>query len=249
MRKNGEFIFRVSLELSLHRVKFTYPDYWDDLTRKEKEEIAEAIAFEVGPYLAFNATLWHEILTWFGVHFVGIEPEFNSSFSWEDLYSNLLGTQLALEAIKDTKHGYNSAMTLAIDRKLRELRAQPRSTAIYAAEKMRGKWFKGRLLVDTIRKNMDVGLDDGYITPVIVPDICYDAVPEPLAVPAVADILAKYGFSMKYEIYPLELERFEILSVVHSDIMALKVEPDKHFAEYMRYIKRQAVEEYNYIVD
>jgi len=248
MKKGKEFTFRLSLELSLHKVKFSYPEYWDDLTHKEKKEIAEVIAFEVGPYLAFNATLWHEILTWFGVHFIGVEPEFNSSFSWEDVYSNLLGTKLAVEALKNTKHGYNKAMTLAIDRRLEELGVQPKSTAIAAVEKMRGKWFTGYLLVDTIRRNMDIGLDDGYVTPVIIPDICYGAEPEPLAVPT-ANILAKYGFSMKYEIYPYELERYKILRTIYPDGIAGKVKPDKHFARFMYHIKKQAVEEYGYIID
>jgi len=247
MKKGRGFTFRLSLELSQHKVKFSYPEYWDDLTHKEKEEIAEIIAFEAGPYLAFNATLWHEILTWFGVHFIAVEPEFNSSFSWEDIYSNLLGTKLAVEALKNTEHGYNKAMTLAIDRKLEELEAQPRSTAIYAVEKMRGKWFTGYLLVDTLRKNMDIGLDDGFVTPVIVPGICYGAEPEPLAVPTM-DILAKYGFSMKYEIYPYELERYKIFRAVYPDGNGEKVEPDKHFARLMYHIIRQAVEEYGYII-
>jgi len=248
MKKDMGFTFRLSLELSQHKVKFSYPEYWDDLTHKEKEEIAEIIAFEVGPYLAFNATLWHEILTWFGVHFIGVEPEFNSSFSWEDIYSNLLGTKLAVEALKNTKHGYNKAMTLAIDRKLRELDVQPRSTAIYAVEKMRGEWFTGYLLVDIIRKNMDIGLDDGFVSPVIVPGICYDAEPEPLAVPAI-DILAKYGFSMKHEIYPYEWERYRIFRAIYPDGIGEKVEPDKLFASLLYHIKTQAVEEYGYIID
>jgi len=248
MKKGEGFTFRLSLEFSLHKVKFRYPEYWDDLTHKEKKEIAEKIAFEVGPYLTFNATLWHEILTWFDVHFIGVEPEFNSSFSWEDIYSNLLGTKLAVEALKNTKHGYNKAMTLAIDRKLKELDAQPRSTAIYAVEKMRGKWFTGYLLVNTIRKNMDIGLDDGYVTPVVVPGICHGVEPEPLAVPTM-DILAKYGFSMKYEIYPYEWERYKILRIIYPYGMGGRVKPDKHFARLMYYIKRQAVEEYDYIID
>jgi len=248
MEKDEGFTFSLSLELSQHKVKFGYPEYWDRLSHKEKEIIAERIAFEVGPYLAFNATLWHEILTWFGVHFIGVEPEFNSSFSWEDVYSNLLGTKLAVEALKDTKHRYNKATTLAIDRKLKELGPQPRSIAIYASEKMRGKWYNGYLLVDTIRRNMDIGLDDGYITPVLVPGICDDAEPELLAVPT-TDILSKYGFSMEYEVRPYEWERGKILKVIYPDGQDGKVEPAKHFPIYMEYIKKQAVEKYHYIID
>ena len=114
MKKDEGFTFSVSLEPSRHKVKFNYPAYWDSLSHEKKEKIAEIISFEVGPYLSFNATLWHEILTWFGVHFIGFEQEFNSAFSWEDIYSNLLGTKLGVEALKDTKHKYNRAMTLAI---------------------------------------------------------------------------------------------------------------------------------------
>ncbi len=248
MRKDEGFTFSVSLELSEHRVKFGYPEYWDKLSHREKEIIAGRIAFEVGPCLAFNATIWHEILTWFGVHFIGVEQEFNSSFSWEDIYSNLLGTKLGVEALRDTKHTYNKAMTLAINRKLKEMGVQPRSTAIQAAEKMRGKWYTGFLLVDMLRRNMDIGLDDGYVTPVIVPGICYGAKPEPLAVPTI-NTLAKYGFSMEHEIYPHEWERDKILRTIYPDGNAEKVKPDKHFARLMYHIKRQAVEEYNYIVN
>ncbi len=248
VKKDEEFTFNISIERSRHKVRFSYPEYWDNISHKNKEKIAETIAFEVGPYLVFNATVWHEILTWFGVHFIGVEPEFNSSFSWEDIYSNLLGTKLAVEAIKDTKHDYNKAMTLAIDRKLKELGVQPRSTAIYASEKMKGEWYTGYLLVDMLRKNMDIGLGDGYVTPVLVPGICYGAKPELLAVPTI-DILQIYGFSMKHEIYPKEWERGKILRTIYPDGNGEKVEPDKDFATLMYHIKRQAVEEYDCIID
>lgn len=246
--KKKEFTFSLSLERSLHKVKFDYPEFWDELTQEEQEIVIDEIAFEVGPYLAFNATVWHEILTWFGVHFVVVEPEFNSSFSWEDIYSNLLGTKLAVEALKDTKHSYNKAMTLAIDRKLKELGVQPKSTAIYASEKMRGKWYNGLLQVNTLRKNMDIGLDDGYVTPVIVPGICYSAEPEPLAVPAIR-ILKIYSFSMEYEIYPYEWEKDKIFRAIYPDGDGKKIEPDKHLAKLMHHIKRQAAKEYDYIID
>ncbi len=248
MKKGDGFSFRRTIELSQHKVKFNYPQYWDKLSQKQKEKIAEIIAYKVGPYLAYNATLWHEILTWFGVHFMGFEPEFNSSFSWEDIYSNLLGTKLAIEALKDTKHSYNKAMTLAIDRKLKELGVQPKSIAIKATEQMRGEWFNGLLLVDTLRKNMDVGLDDGFVTPVLVPGICEDAEPELLAAPTI-DILSKYGFSMKYEIHPKEWEKGKILKIIYPDGNGETIEPYKHFATLMYHIKRQAIAKHNCIID
>jgi len=248
MKQDEGLSFSLTSEISQHKVKFDYPEYWHSMPHEDKERIANRIAFEVGPYLTFEATIWHEILTWFGVHFIGFEPEFNSSFSWEDIYSNLLGTQLAVEALKDTQHTYNEAMTLAIDRKLKELGAQPRSTAISAVEKMKGKWYTGFLMVETLRKNMDIGLDDGYVTPVIVPGICLDTEPESLPVPTI-EILPLYGFSLKHEIYPYEWERDKILRIIYPDGNGATIEPDKHFPAIMRYIKKQAIEKYDYIID
>ena len=248
MKKKKGFSFNLTWELSTHKVKFSYPVSWDYLSQEEKEKIANEIAFEVGPYLTFNATLWHEILTWFGVHFAGFEPEFNSAFSWEDLYSNLLGTELGIEAIEDTDHTYDTAMTLALDRKLRELDVQPRSTAIDAVEQMRGKWFTGYFIVNTIRKNVDIGVDDGYVTAILVPGICPGAEPESLPVPAI-DTLSKYGFSMKYEIHPREWEKGKIFKVIYSNGEKADIQPDKHFPIIMAHIRKQAVEKYGYTID
>ena len=248
MKESKGFSFRVSLEVSKHTVRFTYPEYWDALSQEEKEKISNEISLGVGPYLAFSATLWHEILTWFDVHFAGFEPEFNSSFTWEDMYSNLLGTEIAVKALEDTSLDYDTAMTLAMDRELRELGIQPKRTAIHASEKMRGKWFKGYLLVDTIRKNLDTGLDDGFVTPVLVPGICEGANPESRPVPT-TDIVSKYGFSMKYEIQPREWEKGRILKVVYGDKKGKKIQPDKHFPVLMDYIKKEAVEKYGYDID
>ena len=209
MKKSNGFSFNVSLEASKHTVEFTYPEYWDNLLRKEKERIANEISLQVGPYLAFNATLWHEILTWFGVRFAGLEPDFNSSFSWEDVYSNLLGTQIGAEAISTPVLDYDTAVTQILNRELQELGVQSRSTAIRASKKMKGKWFNGIFLVDITRKNLDIGLGDGFVTPVLVPGICENAKPHLRPVPT-TDILAEYGFAMKHEIRPKEWAKDKI---------------------------------------
>jgi len=244
LMKGGEgFSFHLAMERSIHEIKFTYPEGWGNLGQDEKERIADEISFKVGPYLAYNATVWHEILTWFGVHFGGFEPEFNSAFTWEDIYSNLIGTRLAVEALKDTSNSYNEAMTLAINRELKKLGVQSSSTARYAAEKMRGKWFRGNIFIDTLRKNIDIGLD-GYVTPVLVPGICDS---EPLSYPVPnLDVLSKYGFLMQYKIRPREFEKGKILAVVYPNGKGKRIEPIKDFPKIMEFIKKQAVEKYHY---
>lgn len=249
LNKRKGFSFTMALEVSKHDISFTYPDNWDSLPKDQKQKIAEEVSYELGPYIAFNATLWHEIITWFGTHFAGFEPEFNSAFSWEDMYSNLLGTKLAVQAVKDKEHKYNTAMTIAIDQAIQELGPKPASVAIKAAEDMRGKWFTGVLNVQTIRKNMDTGMDDGYVSPVLVPGVCDDAKPEPLPAPT-TNTLEKYGLSMKYIIHPHEWERGKIFKVVYGKSNGGKIiEPSVHFPILMKYIEKQAIEKYNYILE
>lgn len=254
MKKRKGFSFTISMERSKHKITFGYPENWKDLSHDEKTKIADEVSLHTGPYIAYNATLWHEILTWFGVRFVGIEPEFHSSFSWEDVYSNLLGTKLAVEVIQDPNNHYGKAMELAIDRELERLGVQSRKTAIHAAKKMKGIWFRGgtpitgNFFVETMKKNMDIGLNDGFVTPTIVDGICDGAEPEPLAVPNL-DILSKYGLTMKYEIYMHEWEKGRILRAAYQGKKGKTIEPDKHFPAIMEFIKNEAVEKYGYIID
>jgi hypothetical protein len=240
VNKHRGFSFRSPLERSKQIAQFNYPRYWKNQPQKSRERIAHKVSLEVGPYLAYTALTWHEILTWFGVHFAGIEPEFNSAFSWEDSFSNLLGTRLAVIALRDTRHSYDEAMTLAIDRELEKLGVQPRNVAIAAAEKMRGKWFRGNILVDTKKRNFDIGLD-GYVTPTLVPDLQECKRARPFSYPVTKPKLYIYGFSMKYEIEPREWEKGEILKIVYTNRRGKKIYPAKHFPKIMDYIKRQAI--------
>ncbi|MDZ7607376.1 MAG: DUF4056 domain-containing protein [Cyclobacteriaceae bacterium] len=55
--------------------------------------------------IAYDLSVWHEIATWFGASYIPMIPERYSSFSPEDLYSNLLGAQLAIRAIESDGMG------------------------------------------------------------------------------------------------------------------------------------------------
>jgi len=67
-------------------------------------------ACELAGKIAYDLSVWHEIATWFGASYVPMFPERFSSFSPEDLYSNLLGVHLGMMAVKSEKE-YNEAMT------------------------------------------------------------------------------------------------------------------------------------------
>ena len=72
--------------------------------------------------ISFDLSLWHEISTWFGASYIPLVPERYSSFSPEDLYSNLMGVHLGMRAIASDL-GYNEAMTLELEKMLDSLEA------------------------------------------------------------------------------------------------------------------------------
>jgi hypothetical protein len=237
MRNKDGFSFRIVMEQSDHIIKFNYPASWEEMPEDEKERIAEEISMSTGPYLAYGATTWHEILTWSGTHYVGFEPEENSAFSWEDSYSNLLGTHIAVEAMQDTENSYDKAMELGIKRHMDELHIQPRKVALAAAEQTRGDWFVGNFIVETKMKNFDIGID-GEVTPTIVPGVqgCRNQ-EKPLPLKTFnLDVLDKYGFEMTYQIKPNVFEAGKIYKIIGEK----KVFPAKHYSMIIEDIKRQA---------
>jgi len=230
------FSFIITGETSTHHIKFTYPEGWK--TNPDKEQITEEIAFATAPYLSLTATTWHEILTWYGVHFMGFEPEYNSAFSWEDMYSNLLGTKLGVRALKNTELSFDSAMTVELDKALKELDVQPSKVAYDASDSVRDNWYTGYYVPDNKKRNFDIGLD-GYITPTLVPGVkeCEGVKPLPMAVPTL-DVLKSYGFTMTHRILPNVLEQGRMFKAAGSD----KIYAQTHIPIIMEEIKKEAVE-------
>ena len=247
IKQKNKLSFNLAFEQSWHIVEFEYPQNWSDMPQKEKEEIAHELSLEAGAHIAFYATLWHEFMSWFGVRFAIIDPQFNSAFSWEDVYSNVLGVTLAVEALEDTEHSYNQAMTIAINNALERLRVQPRSKAIEVTESVRGKWFEGSRVPKMIMRNTDIGTDDGFVSPVIAPTGCDDANPQPIEVPKLDKLIA-HGFTMKYKIIPIYLEGNKVLKIAYPDKKAKAIVPIQDYPKIIEYINKEAIEKYHCII-
>lgn len=239
----GKADFQFKLwEPSLYFVHLTYPRGWRALPADEKERVARDVSRQLGQYLAYTAMTWHEILTWFGFRPKGYKSEFPSAFSWEDSYSNLLGTCVAAEALEDSDREFSDAVTVALRQHLESLGAQPAAVAGYASEKVRGDWYSTRWLDAAIaRRNLDIGLDDGQVTPCLVPSLsaCEGAQPRPLAVPTL-DGLAECGFAATVAIKPRVWEEGKILRALHDDRKptSTEVDPTLHFALLIHYIEQ-----------
>jgi hypothetical protein len=253
MKHKPGFSYKLAVDRSREYVQFTYPPGWDSLPEPQRRQIAREIALAAGPYMTYTMTSWHEMLTWFGFKCIGLPTEFPSAFSWEDSFSNLLGTVIAVNALQDSQHSYNEAVQIALDQEMAKLGILPASVSKQAAESVKGKWSTGdvTMLVTIMKRNFDIGLGDGMVTPTLVPNVSKCPGAEPLSYPVPKlDVLAKYGFAMKLEIEPREWESGKILRIIYGDKKPPKrIDPEQHFPIVMRYMRQAATAlypEFNY---
>lgn len=239
----GKKGFSVSplFEYYTNRIEFKYPRNWDTLSPEEKENIATEVSLQVGQIVGFNSTLYHEMLTWFGTRFL-LVPEFYSAFSWEDVYSNLLGTKLAMQAVQDPNSSYNQAMTSLLNNEMKILEAVPQQEAVNVTNSVKGKWFTSRLLFPRITKrNIDIGLDDGYVTPTLIPGVS-DSEPIDCPVPDL-NSLTKYGIEIRYTITSFHRAGRQMCKIAGTEG---PIEPLKHYPAIMERIKKEAEEKYEF---
>jgi len=235
-------------EPSQHCVRLEYPPGWQYLGPKTRYEIANEISASLGAYLAYTCSVWHEILTWHGFKAIGFYPEYNSAFSWEDNYSNALGSYIGAQALLDRDHDYDEAMTRLINREFQRLGPQSKETAIAAGEAVKGSWFVGAFIrVTMTKRHLDVGLDDGMITPWLVPNVAGCGTPEPWLCPVPdLSLLEEYGFHVHHEIHPKEWERYEILRAVYPNRKDRKnrIVPTEHFGILIDYVQAKVNKRY-----
>ena len=240
---NRRFSVGPGLEMTTNKVEIEYPDNWDNLARAEKKRIAHEAALIIAPVVSYNCSIWHEMITWKGTHFMLIEPEHNSAFSWDDLYSNMVGVELAMQAINDghiSVSDYNRAMTALIAEELQTLKVVSRAKAIEIIESVRSTWHgDGKLM----KRNMDIGYDDGIITPMIIPGYCEEP-PVPRTIPTFAG-LDELGIKVKYTIRSAYYENFELKKIAGTKS---DVEPIKHYPTIMENIKQEAIDKYGYTI-
>lgn len=250
--RQDEFSYRL-YEPSRYFIRIDYPENWQDMPQEQRQRIAYEVSVGVGRYVAFVGVTWHEIVTWFGFKSKGFEPEHPSAFTWEETFSNLFGTHVAMCALEDDQYTFNEAMTLAFDAELSKLDAQPAYVSRRASESVRGHWFTGDYFYLTMKKrNLDLGLDDGYVTPTLIPGVseCEGAEPQPFPVPNL-DFLSDYGFEVKFEIEPNIWEGDSILDVAYSGggHRTDRIEPVIHLAPIMDFIRQDALRRYGPVAD
>ncbi len=235
-------------EPSKHHIRLDYPSGWKYLPSTSRDTIAREVAIDLASYLAYTASIWHEILTWHGFKGAGIYPEYHSAFSWEDNYSNAMGSLIAVRALRDPDRQFEQAVTWHLGQEIRRLGGQPRRVARQAGERVRGLWFEGGYVVVTmVKRHLDTGLDDGWITPWVVPGLaeCPDEPPQPCPVPNLKAV-EQYGFRATVEIEPREWEKEQILKKAYPNPQDRRgwIDPTKHLAAIIEAIRAETIERY-----
>jgi hypothetical protein len=164
-----------------------------------------------------------------------------------------LGILLAEKALRNEGSDFCSSITLHLDETLKELEVQSRETALFATNKIKGKWFSKKLFFLKIKKrNFDIGLNDGLITPfsVLGMPVCENSELKSLAIPD-WDSISKYGFVVKLKIEPREWEKNKVLKIVYpkKESRKRRLEPKIHFPVLMHYIKNDAKSRRNIILE
>lgn len=168
--------------------------------------------------IAYDLSLWHEIATWFGSSYIPMIPEGYSSFSPEDLYSNLLGVTIGMEAIK-SELPYEEAMTKIIAATLVDLNAVESQTATYEAMKsVEDLWWTRykRLPSKKILLRRYLVNTDNFLLPWLIPtnDLASNdaIIPHQLQIPTPKSGLYQLNFRLNYkfpfkEIFPFREKR------------------------------------------
>ena len=156
VRENADNVLYLALSIAPHLATgttFEIPGHGAPQTvvvrpipqRLIDREGALNIASELAGWIAYRVGIWHEVMSWYGYQMVAGFSEEPSTFSPEDLYSNLLGIRLAMAAIDEHDFGsaeeYDQAIAAYIFEGLTRLEAQPTTTARAVMTGLDGSWW------------------------------------------------------------------------------------------------------------
>lgn len=223
-------------------VHLEYPSFWKDMEPKDRESFAKDAAFRLGEYFAYQSSVLHEINTWFGYKSAAVYPEFWSAFSWEDTYSNLLGSKVGYAALNNEELRFSDAVSVELAKELKVLGVQPGRTVRQAAKMIRG----GNSY--TAERSFDVGLDDGFVTPVVAEGLCDEEGVEVACypVPTLKTVKNNYGIEVEFRIQPIVWEKQSIMQAAFGEQYdaGQLIDPEVEFKKVMAYIKQQAAQKY-----
>ena len=148
-RGKGEVILRLRKEAGRKTLYLNVPAQFDN---------SDCIL--MAGKIAYDFSLWHEISTWFGASTLPLIPEKFSSFSVEDVYSNLLGVHVGMKTLH-SKLPFNDAATKLIASTLDSLAVVKTVKETYDAyDAIHKKWYTNKKRIPrtnvTLKRDFDV---------------------------------------------------------------------------------------------
>lgn len=132
------------------------------------------LLIQTAQYMAHNILTWHEFTTWYGWSALKIKnAEKMSGFSYEDIYSHLIGIEAAGNALKNSVHTYNNAMTLELHKLLSqkggELERVSKEQTEVITDSVEGEFYKKLSLFNYfLYKQTNIGIDTAQLKPLLV---------------------------------------------------------------------------------
>ncbi len=236
---NKEKGFKQSAEGSTDNIEFTYPADWNSVAVEQKKEMA----LQIAEYVAFNSMVWHEMLTWYHARLFAGMDDFESAFSWEDIFCDLYGAKVAVQSIR---MGGNFAdnVTKLTAQQLKQWQVVPMEEAYRITQTVKGKWWIRRmpsLHSNIYMRHMDIGCD-GWVTAVLIPGF-YDGPPASLEAPRL-DLLGKHGLKMKYTITSSYSQAKKLRKMAGVDV----IEPQRDFCKLIAELQKDAESRPNFLV-
>ncbi|MBW1296838.1 DUF4056 domain-containing protein [Aquimarina litoralis] len=110
--------------------------------------------------ITYDLSLWHEISTWFGASTVPFISEKFSSFSVEDVYSNLLGIHIGMKTLR-SKQPFNKTATEVIASTLDSLGVVKTAKETYDAyDAINNKWYTNKKRIPsakiTLKRDLNI---------------------------------------------------------------------------------------------
>jgi len=169
-----------------------YSSGWSSMPVSQKQKIAEEIALQISERLGYHCEVAHELGTWWGGGM-----DYQSSFTFEDLYSDFLGAKLAMQAqrmVLDGRGSFSSNITRLANQFMKDNQAIPASECKKICNSLEGThWKKGGIHRTQLLKHLDMG-EDGYVDPAPMPGFTVQNMTR-LAYPKI-DSVSRYGFEM-----------------------------------------------------
>ncbi len=141
------------------------------------EQLSNSDCILLAGKITYDLSLWHEISTWYGASTIPFIPEKFSSFSVEDVYSNLLGIHIGMKTLH-SELPFNQAATMIIESTLDSLDVVKTAKETYDAyDAINSKWYTNKKRIPS--KNITLRRDPDVLTssrPWIIPNMVNNTV-------------------------------------------------------------------------